>query len=220
MLQSPPNTHKNAKTVGNRAVGNDHFCDATKRASQRQTCHTKGDTPLSQKWGYTPGSHNPGSETSITPNIPYHKSGVDPTLIGKQASPPKGLRPKGGLLRSKLPGSAPSGSALLVLVLELLRSERSPRWNRSPGGCNGIQSDEPRSERDEHNILDPKYSGPNVQTLQTERNTSIVEWSPAQCRGSNHIRRRVLARVGFFLPGPSWVFSQISEWLATWLSTH
>ena len=34
-----------------RAVGNDHFCDTTKRASQRLTPHTKGEVPLYHRRG-------------------------------------------------------------------------------------------------------------------------------------------------------------------------
>ena len=68
-----------------RAVGNDHFCDTTKRASQRLTLHIKGEIPL------------------------YHRSGdkpLDPTTLHKFETMVEtivwylqGNHPKPGLLR-------------------------------------------------------------------------------------------------------------------------
>ena len=60
--------------VANRAVGNDHFCDTTKRASQKLTTHIKGEIPL------------------------YHRSGDKPldltTLVVNIATAPPPLEPE------------------------------------------------------------------------------------------------------------------------------
>ena len=41
-------------TGKNRVVGNDHFCDTTKRASQRLTPHIQGEIPLYHRSGNIP----------------------------------------------------------------------------------------------------------------------------------------------------------------------
>ena len=50
----PQRRHPCSSLIRDRAVGNDHFCDTTKRASQRLTPHIKGEIALYHRSGDKP----------------------------------------------------------------------------------------------------------------------------------------------------------------------
>ena len=65
-------THMNHSLLP-RAVGNDHFCDTAKRASQRLTPHIQGETPLYHRSGNKPlDSTACCLNCTLPPNLHHH----------------------------------------------------------------------------------------------------------------------------------------------------
>ena len=65
VVRAPSTKRSNVVMVCCRVVGNDHFCDTTKRASQRLTPHIQGEIPLCHRSGNKPLAPQPWSAVKL-----------------------------------------------------------------------------------------------------------------------------------------------------------